>query len=155
MIYYIDTNIFIRFITGDDEKQSPPSFEVIKKLSTGELEATTNEAVIAEICYILSSKKLPYHLTQEEIKDRLVPVLSMRGLRIEHKRILFDALDIFTMSPGLNFVDALNVAHMNDEGIEPIISYDHHFDQIKHVNRQEPTKVLDALHDSTQRNALV
>lgn len=110
--------------------QSPASYEIIKKLSDGELEATTNEAVIAEICYVLSSKKLPYQLTHEEVKERLFPVLSMRGLRIEHKRILFDALDIFAMYPALDFVDALNVAHMNDEGIEPIISYDHHFDQV-------------------------
>lgn len=152
MTYYIDTNIFVRFITADDEIQSPQSYEIIKKLSTGELEAITNEAVIAEICYVLSSKKLPYQLTHEEIKERLIPVLSLRGLRIEHKRILFDALDVYAAYPPLDFVDALNVAHMNDEGIEPIISYDHHFDQIAHVNRQEPE---DVLHEIAKDHAIV
>jgi len=143
--YYIDTNIFVRFITGDDEKQSPPSYEIMKKLSAGELEATTNEAVIAEICYVLTSKKLPYQLIPSEVKERLVPVLALRGLHIEHKRILFDALDIFASSPGLDFVDALNVAHMNSEEIELIISYDHHFDQVSQINRQEPLEVLEVL----------
>ncbi len=90
-----------------------------QKLAVSEIEATTNEAVIVEICYVLSSKKLAYQLTPYEIKERLIPILSLKGLKIDHKRILFDALNIYAEHNNIDFVDALNIGHMNDESIEP------------------------------------
>jgi predicted nucleic acid-binding protein len=42
----------------------------------------------------------------------------------------------------LDFVDALNVAYINEEGIKQIITYDHHFNHIPQVNSQEINDIL-------------
>ena len=56
------------------------------------------------------------------------------------KQVCINALDIYASSSSLDFEDALSVAHMQQQGITQIISYDKDFDQIPNIQRQEPTQ---------------
>jgi len=59
-------------------------------------------------------------------------------LRIPRKGIYLRALDLYAAHPGLDFEDALAVTHMEDAGIEELLSYDRDFDRVAGVRRSEP-----------------
>jgi predicted nucleic acid-binding protein len=64
-------------------------------------------------------------------------VLLLDGLRIEHKRTYFRALDLYAAT-NVDFGDALSVAHMERLGITRIVSFDRDFDRLPGIERVEP-----------------
>jgi predicted nucleic acid-binding protein len=48
------------------------------------------------------------------------------------------ALDLYAAHRGLDFEDALAVAHMEQQGITELYSYDEDFDQVAGIRRLEP-----------------
>ena len=133
---FVDTNVFIRHVTQDDPDQAARAYKFLKQIEEGTLEARTSESVVVEIVQVLSSKRL-YALPPDEIRVNLVAILSMRGLRLENKRTILKALDLYASS-GIDFVDALNVAHMQRLRIDTIISFDRDFDRIPDIRRRDP-----------------
>ena len=87
---------------------------------------------------MLSSPRLPYRLSHEEIRDRLLPILTLRSLKLPQKRVHIHALDLYATSPFLDFEDALVVAHMKQRRVAEIVSYDRDLDRIADVRRVEP-----------------
>ena len=56
-----------------------------------------------------------------------------------HKQTTCEALDLYAANKGLDFADALEIAHMQRLGIAEIYSYDQHFDRFQtQVRRVEP-----------------
>jgi predicted nucleic acid-binding protein len=135
---FIDANIFVRYLTKDDPQKAESCFRLFEKAKHNEVELTTSEAVIAEVVYILSSKRL-YKVSRQEIRIRLYPLLSVPGLRLLHKRQLLRALDLYS-SNNIDFEDALSVAIMERQAITDIYTYDKDFDRIRGstINRLEP-----------------
>ena len=134
---FLDTNIVIRFLVRDDDVKAGACLELLQRVERGEEEITTSESVIAEIVYVLSSPRL-YALSPEDIRARLVPILSLRGLRLPAKRLYVRALDIYCEYSSLDFEDALSVAHLEREGITTMLSYDIGFDLVHGIIREEP-----------------
>ena len=93
---------------------------------------------MTEVVYVLSSRRAPYKLSRAEIRERLAPILTIRGLRLPQKRVYIEALDIYVSFPSLDFEDALAVAHMKRQGIEEIVSYDRDSDRVEEIQRVEP-----------------
>ena len=135
---FVDTNVFLRYLTGDDEIKAQACYQLFQRVNQGEEELFTCEAIVSEVVYVLSSTRAPYRLSHNEIRDRLVPILTLRGLRLSQKRVYLEALDLYASAPYLDFEDALAVAHMKQRGIEEIVSYDRDFDRIAEVQRVEP-----------------
>jgi predicted nucleic acid-binding protein len=134
---FVDTNIILRYLTRDDETKAAACLALFQKANRGEEELTTSEAVITESVYVLASRA-HYKLSPGAIRDRLTPILALRGLRISHKRVYLRALDLYALHPSLDFEDVLSAAHMESQGIREILSYDTHFDRIPGVQRTEP-----------------
>jgi predicted nucleic acid-binding protein len=97
---------------------------------------TTCEGVIVAAVHILSSKQL-YNLARPAIRTHLGNILTLRGLRLQHKRTYLRALDLYA-STNLDFVDTLNIAHMERSKITTIISFDRDFDRFEQITRREP-----------------
>ena len=135
---FLDTNVFLRYLTGDDVIKAQACFELFQRVNQGEEELFTCEAIVSEVVYVLSSTRAPYRLSHEEIRDRLVPILTLRGLRLPQKRVYLEALDLFASSSFLDFEDALAIAHMQRQGITEIVSYDRDFDRVLGIRRSEP-----------------
>lgn len=134
---FIDTNIFVRYLAGDDEAKSEACFRLFQRVQRGEESITTAEVIIAEVAYVLSSPSL-YHVSHEEIAARLSPILSLRSFHLRHKRTYLHALDLYAAHPRLDFEDALAVAHMERQRITEIVTYDKDFDGLSGVKRTEP-----------------
>ncbi len=134
---YLDANIFLRYLTRDDETKAAACLRLFQRLQAGEETATTSETIIAEVAYVLAARG-HYNLKPDEISARLRPVLTVRGLKLSHKRSCLRALDLYATYQFLDFEDALTVAEMERQGIDVVSSYDTDFDRIKHIRREEP-----------------
>jgi len=132
----VDANVFLRFLTGDHPDHSARSNAYLEAIERGEIAATTTEGVLVEIVQVLSSKKL-YALSRADIATHLRTILELDGLRLPNKRVYLRAADLYE-STNLDFVDTLNVAHMERLGIQTLVSFGHHFDRIPTITRREP-----------------
>ncbi len=135
---FLDTNIILRYLTRDDEVKAQACFELFQRLKQGQETVFTCEAVVTEVAYVLCSSRAPYRLSHEEIRTRLSPIIALRGLKLPHKRVYQRALDIWATSQFLDFEDALIVAHMEEQGIGDLLSYDTDFDRVSGITRTEP-----------------
>ena len=134
---FIDANVFLRFLTNDDPAKAVGCRRLFRALAAEREEATTCEAIIAEVVYILGSRD-GYGLSHDMIRDRLRPVIEARGLRLPQKAVYLHALEIFATRPRLDYPDALCVAHMQAEDVSVILSYDRDFGRVGGIERAEP-----------------
>lgn len=135
-MHFVDTNIFIRYLTKDDPDKAKACFELFRQASSKQITLTTTEAVITEVVYVLSSKKT-YNLARDEVRVRLYPLLSVSGLQLAQKQTYLRALDLYA-TYNIDFEDALIVAQMEQQKISDLYSYDQGFDRIPGINRYEP-----------------
>lgn len=135
---FLDANVILRYLTRDDEAKAQACYALFQRVKQGEEEVLSCEAIVTEVVYVLSSPRLPYHLSHEEIRARLLPILALRGLRLPQKRVYLRALDLYASAPSLDFEDALAVAHMERQGIKELLSYDRDFDRVQGITRVEP-----------------
>src|SRR4051812_17528182 len=105
---FLDTNIFIRYLTQDDPEKMRACLALLQRIQAG-AEATTSEVVIAEVAYVLSSPRL-YKLSHADVSARLRPILLLRALKLSNKRRLLRALDLYSTYSHLDFEDCLTVA---------------------------------------------
>ncbi len=140
---FLDTNVILRYLTRDDEVKAEACYKLFQRVNNGEENLVTCEAIIAEVVYVLRSSRAGYGLNRDEIRARLIPILSLRGLRLPQKQLYFDALNIYASSTSFDFEDAVAVAHMRHLGINEIVSYDRDFDSFEDIDRLEPPLVRD------------
>jgi len=133
---FVDTNVFLRFLTDDNPSKAKKCYELFQSAERKELALTTSESVLAEVVYILSSKSL-YNLDPSRIKQLLLPLVRVKGLKISAKKAITKALEIFSEN-NIDFEDALSIAHMHVAGIGEIYSYDRDFDRFGDIARLEP-----------------
>lgn len=133
---FIDTNIFIRHLTRDDPQKAQACFELFKKAERNEIALTTTEAVITEVVYVLSSKRL-YKLSRPEIRALLYPILSLKGFKFSNRKLYLAALDLYATT-NLDFEDVVIVAQMERQKIKEIYTYDQGFERISGIVRLEP-----------------
>jgi predicted nucleic acid-binding protein len=136
-VRFLDANIFVRLVTGDDQAKARACMALFQRLHNGDEEVTTSESVIAEVAFVLGSTK-HYGLTRAEIISAMQPSLGVDGLRLPSKPTYGRALDIFAANRELDFEDALTIAHMERSGVSELYSYDRGFDGISGVTRIEP-----------------
>lgn len=135
---FVDTNIFIRYLTKDDFQKAEACLRLFEQAKHNEAELLTSETVIAEVVYILSSRRL-YKLSRQDIRMRLYPILTISGLKLADKRQILRALDLYSVN-NVDFEDALSIAIMERQSITDIYSYDEDFDRIEGstIKRIEP-----------------
>lgn len=139
---FLDANIVLRYLvaptspeTAAMQDQAAALFEAIER---GEEEATTSEAVLAEVAFVLASPR-QYHLSAADVAAYLAPLIQLPGLALPRgqKHRYLRALDIWAVTPTFGFVDALTVALVEHSPIE-LATFDTDFDLIPGVTRWRP-----------------
>jgi predicted nucleic acid-binding protein len=133
---YIDTDVIIRFLTGDDPDKQARTAALFAEIEAGQLEVAAPVTVIADAVYVLSSPRL-YHLPRGEVRELLLPILRLPNFRLHNRRAVLRALDLY-VDGNLDFGDALIVAFMEQHRSEILYSYDGDFDGIPGVTRRTP-----------------
>jgi predicted nucleic acid-binding protein len=133
----LDTNLLIRYLTNDDPVKAQAVGRLLQAVKNGTEQVATTEVVIAEVTFVLSSPQL-YNLSPADIVARLAPILRMRGIRMPRKRTVLRALVLYGQHPAFDFSHALLVAMAEQTGMTTILSYDHDFDSVPGITREEP-----------------
>ncbi len=133
---FLDSNILVRHLTNDDPERGSACFAIIQAIEQGKLQAWTSDLVIAEVVFVLSGKAT-YNLDRGTIRDLLLPLIELPGLRITNKRLYRRVFELYATSP-LDYTDAYHVALMEQRGTSEVLSYDRHFDRVEGIQRREP-----------------
>lgn len=139
-MYVIDANIFIRVLTQDNAVQSPKALAFLERLADGSVSGMVTEGVILEVIQVLESKNL-YALDRSIIRERILPVLMLPNLQIEHREVQLAAIDLFAVSR-LDFVDCLAIAYARALELQGIVSFDRGLDLHAAGLRFEPDLAL-------------
>ncbi|MEW6382305.1 MAG: PIN domain-containing protein [bacterium] len=132
---FIDTNLFLRYFTRDDEDKAQKVLNLLKRVEKNGEKIITSSLVIFEVIFTLESF---YKIPREEIKELMTPILGLRGLKLSDKEIYRQALDIYTQKK-VSFADAFNAAFAMRKGIKEIYSYDKDFDKLEGIARTIPS----------------
>lgn len=133
---FLDTDVVIRFLTGDDLAKQAQAAVLFQAIEGGQLSVEVPVTVIADAVYVLSSKRL-YNLPRAEIEALLTPIVRLRGFKVQPKRAVLRALQLFGSMP-LDFGDCFIVGSMEQRGSTTVFSYDRDFERITTIRRQEP-----------------
>ena len=131
---FVDTNIFIRFLTEDIPDKADACEKLFKRAISGKAQLFTTDLVIAEIVWVLESY---YELAKNDVREKVEKILNTPNLFCPQKDIILSALNVYT-EKNIDFIDAFNAMTSKDKGIGELHSYDPHFDRIDGLVRLEP-----------------
>ena len=131
---FIDTNIFLRYLTKDDPSKYDKCREIFKKAVEGKIELATSGIVIAELIWTLLSY---YKAPKADVIEKISIIVSTENLYIPDKNIITDALVLYGRK-NIDYIDAVNAVFMRYHGFDEIYSYDKDFDMVEDIKREEP-----------------
>jgi predicted nucleic-acid-binding protein len=132
---FVDTNLFIRFLTNDDPILADRVEQLLDDAAAGSVQLVTTELVMAESVWVLESS---YHLNHAQIAPLIRGILATPGMEIINGDLIGKALVMYELQ-NIDFVDAYIAALMEKQGIKDIYSYDRkHLSRVKTINRKEP-----------------
>jgi predicted nucleic acid-binding protein len=133
---FLDTNILLRHLLNDDPIQSPAALTLIQAIEQGRVNAWTSDLVIAEVVFILANKHT-FNLSRDAIRDLLLPLINLPGLKLPRKRLYRRIFDLYTGLP-IDYIDCYHAALIERRRPPEIYSYDTDFDRIAGITRVEP-----------------
>jgi predicted nucleic acid-binding protein len=133
---FIDTDVIIRFLTGDDLKKQAAAAALFEQVEQGTITVEAPDTVIADAVYVLSSPRL-YHVARNEVQELLTTLVRLPHFRVQNRFCVLRALELYG-STNLDFGDTLIIASMEQQNSQTLYSYDTGFDRIKGITRQEP-----------------
>ncbi len=110
---FIDTDVIIRLLTGDDLKKQAAATVLFEKMEKGLLTVVAPDTVIADAVFVLSH------------------------FRVQNRTCILRALELYA-STKLDFGDTLIIASMEEQNSHILYSYDNDFDHIQGITRREP-----------------
>jgi predicted nucleic acid-binding protein len=133
---FIDTNIFLRALVGDQVKQAKECVEFLQKVADGKVQAVTSSLVLAEVAWTLKSY---YRLEKIQIVPALEAIQSLASLKIVDEHRPTRGTDLYA-NHSVKFIDALIASNPRIEsGKMAIVSYDKDFDRLG-CKRIEPSE---------------
>lgn len=81
----LDTNILVRFLTGDDDSQAHQVYKIFKKAESQKTQLFVPILVVLEMIWVLESV---FEISRKEILDTLADLLLMPVLKFEQRQVL-------------------------------------------------------------------
>jgi predicted nucleic acid-binding protein len=129
----VDTNVLIRFFTGDPPEMAAKARRLVELADNGQVILTVLPIIVAEVVYTLESF---YGTERKEVAAKLLSFLQSRGIQAGESARIMDALKR-CRDRNAHFADAY-LAAAAVELENPIASFDRDFDKFKDVRRIEP-----------------
>lgn len=132
---FVDTNLFIRYLTNDDQAKADKVEKLLDEAAAGTLKLVTTEMVIAEIVWVLESA---YSLKCADIAPLVRGILATPGLEVINAQLITRAVELYE-AERVDFIDGYIVAVMEQRGISELYSFDRkHIARIRNIVRLEP-----------------
>ena len=133
---FIDTDVIIRFLTGDDPQKQAAASTLFEQVEQGLLTVAAPDTVIADAVYVLSSPRL-YHLARSAVQELLSALVHLAHFQVQNRSVVLRALELYG-STKLDFGDTLIIASMEQQHSQVLYSYDADFDRFEGITSQEP-----------------
>ncbi|MEK7817274.1 MAG: PIN domain-containing protein [Actinomycetota bacterium] len=133
---FLDANIFLRFLTGDDRRKAEACRRLVQKAVEGKVALSTHPLILAEVVWVLESY---YGLKRGDIAVKLDMILNTPNLAVSEGDAFAQAVELYAGS-SLDLADCFAAAKATQEGAV-LISYDRGFDSIEGLARVEPDGV--------------
>lgn len=101
----LDTNVLLRFLVGDHEKQHEVAERWFKEAEQHQRKIVVVPLVVAEACFVLESF---YKKQRKEIADALEVLIAQRWLQVQEREVLLSLWPWYRQ--GLHFVDSFLLA---------------------------------------------
>lgn len=99
---FVDTNVFLRFLTQDDLDKAERARRLFASAVAGEVVVETSLLVIAENVWTLESF---YGLAHDEVAEQITTILATPNFECPNKEMLLEALLAYT-ERNVDFIDA-------------------------------------------------
>jgi predicted nucleic-acid-binding protein len=108
---YIDTNILVRIITGDNPEQANKAMNDIQ--SGGQNEFCILDAILVETCFVLEFHD--YKMKRADITDALIALISAPQIFVSE--VTKQSLSIYGEYAELDYADCLLIAAGGQTGV--------------------------------------
>lgn len=98
---YVDTNVLVRIITGDNEELAEQAIARIQ--SSGQNEFSVPDAILVELCFILEFHD--YKMSRSDIAEAIEALLSAPQILVSESAQ--QALRVYRSHPKLDYADCL------------------------------------------------
>ena len=133
--WVIDANIILRAVLQDVPDQAQKVNSLLLKAEAGEVGLLIPEPVLSDVVFVLAGLKIPKNEITSMLRDWLnLPGVAPLGIDID---VIHTALDLF-VDQNIKWSYALIAARMFESGYREICTFDHHFDRIEGIVRQQP-----------------
>ena len=134
--YLVDTNIILRFLTGEPEPQAEQARQLIEKCELGVFSLRILPLAVAEAVFVLSGKH--YNFGREEIAQNLILFLQNPNFAVDDRDALILAFKLFAQH-SIDFADAYTAAAARtcESGVA---SFDRDFKKIPDLDLLEMSK---------------
>ena len=131
--YLVDTNILLRFLSGEPAAQAAAARNLFAQAGEGKLVLDISPVIVAEALYTLVSF---YGVERKTAAEKLSALLQQRGVKLRDANQVLSALKRLQTTT-VGFADAFLAAGAAEESVS-VASFDRDFDKFKDVTRYEP-----------------
>ena len=124
--FILDTNIFIRFLTADNQSLFEEAKEIFLKLEKQEIVGFLLESVFVEIVFVLEKF---YKIERIQVNKYLSRILQLDSIRSDSKPILLKSLEIYA-NENFDIVDCLIYSYSLSNRF-PVLSFDKDLERLK------------------------
>jgi predicted nucleic-acid-binding protein len=110
-VRYIDTNVLVRVITGDDQKLASQAIAEIQR--GGQNEFYILDAILVELCFVLEFHT--YKMTRSNIAAALAALVATPQIMVADTSLR--ALELYGQHPKLDYADCLLWATGGKNGV--------------------------------------
>lgn len=133
---FLETSVFIRYLTADDEIKFKDCLKLIELIEKGKIRPYTSNIVILEILFILTRL---YRFAKKEALEAIKKILDLRNLTLIETTNTKKAIKIFEKY-NIKFPDCL-IATQVPTGAK-LVSYDTDFSKITTLACATPQEFL-------------
>ncbi len=133
---YIDTNIIVRLLTGDDPAKQQAAQRLFEQVEQGTLAIAAPDTVIADAVFVLHSPRL-YNISRSDVAALLTPLVQLSHFLVQNKPVVLRALEIYGAFPS-GFGDAMILAAMEQDSATELYTYDDKLGKTPGITRKEP-----------------
>ena len=116
----VDTSVFIRLFTMDDERKFGKAKELIEKAIKGKIEIFVPFIVVAEIVWVLEKV---YKINRKEISEIVESLINTIGISVELSDIVSHAMKLYK-EKNIKFADAFISSWALHKEIDELITFD-------------------------------
>jgi len=132
---FVDTNLFVRYLTDDDPEKADRVEALLGEASAGKVRLVTADLVLVELIWVLESS---YDMKPGEITPMIRAILATPGLAVINGALMARALDHYE-SKNIDIVDGYIAALMEKLNITDVYSFDRkHLSRLDSMKRIEP-----------------